>query len=359
MHILADGISRYGDFAKNKDVQMLAMLAVLILQTPYTTITAPPSRSALQRPFINVLPSSIRSPRTGSLDVSTIAQGLDQQPISPALGRQSSPVAPAFAPSLSSSTSSRGSWTNIFKPGRQFVQDTLNPTSVVSTDLSLQSDAHSMSSGSDRPRPPDSSFAPGTGHRRRKDSQSAPRPAIITSTSSATTSRSWTDNTPPLHRNRTSSGAGGGGSGSNARITFSSMGTQQGLPVTTTRPPLHPRGTGFGRSAVTGESATSGKLFVVFDPPEDVPRLVAPVFRCYLTLTWFVTWARPDTQPVFSGDFVNQLDIHVHVYAELLSRWHMYEKRITLLKTVNKRNHVQETNKGVHHQVGEQATSSS
>lgn len=197
MHILADGISRYGDFAKNKDVQMLAMLAVLILQTPYTTITAPPSRSALQRPFINVLPSSIRSPRTGSLDVFTIAQGLDQQPISPALGRQSSPVAPAFAPSLSSSTSSRGSWTNIFKPGRQFVQDTLNPTSVVSTDLSLQSDVHSMSSGSDRPRPPDSSLAPGTGHRRRKDSQLALGPAIITSTSSATMSRSWTDNIPP------------------------------------------------------------------------------------------------------------------------------------------------------------------
>jgi len=65
-----------------------------------------------------------------------------------------------------------------------------------------------------------------------------------------------------------------------------------------------------------------------------------------------MTWTR--STPVFSDDFVNQLIMHVHVYAELLFRWHMLEKRIQLLKTVNRRDYVQETNKGIHHQVGEQ-----
>lgn len=58
-------------------------------------------------------------------------------------------------------------------------------------------------------------------------------------------------------------------------------------------------------------------------------------------------------KPVFTDDFIRQLVAHVHVYAELLFRWQMYEKRIQLLKTVNKRNHVKEEHKGAHYQVGE------
>lgn len=57
-------------------------------------------------------------------------------------------------------------------------------------------------------------------------------------------------------------------------------------------------------------------------------------------------------KPMFTDDFIRQLVAHVHVYAELLLRWQMYEKRIHLLKAVNKRNHVREENKGAHHQIG-------
>ena len=336
--ILTDGLSRYDDFAKNKDVQMLAMLAVLMLQTPYTATIPPSPRAVSQRPLINVLPSSIRSQKPGVLDVFTVTQGLNQQPNSPAVGQQPSPIVPALAPSLSSSSSSRGSWTNIFSTGRQFVQDALNSASAVPTDLPLQSDVHSKNFGFDKSRHPDSPSLPGTGPRRRKDSRLALAPAIVQSTANTSSSRSWADDKPHLHRNRTSSGAGGGGSNPNSGISTE-------LPVKTKRPP---RGTGFGKSTVPGERAADKKQFVVFHPPEDLPRLVVSVF---LTLTCFMTWTR--STPVFSDDFVNQLIMHVHIYAELLFRWHMLEKRIQLLKTVNRRNYVQETNKGIHHQVGE------
>jgi len=263
---LAHGSSRYDDFAKNKDVQMLAMLAVLILQTPFTTITTSPPRASSQQLLTNVLPSSIRSPKSGALDVYTITQGLNQQPNPPALGQQPSPIAPALAPSLSSSSSSRGSWTNIFSTGRQFVQDALNPTSVVPTDLPLQLDVHSKIFGFDKSRHPDSPSLPGSGHRRRKDSRLALAPAT---TLNMSTPRSWTDDKPHLYRNRTSFGAGG--------ESHSNSGILTEIPVKTKRLPLHPRGIGFGQSTVTSESAADEKQFVVFHPPEDVPRLVLSV----------------------------------------------------------------------------------
>lgn len=55
---------------------------------------------------------------------------------------------------------------------------------------------------------------------------------------------------------------------------------------------------------------------------------------------------------MFTDDLIKQFVAHVHVYAELLLRWQMYEKRIHLLKAVNKRNHIKEENKGVHDQIG-------
>ncbi|KAF5346263.1 hypothetical protein D9756_011276 [Leucocoprinus leucothites] len=331
----------YEDFAKNKDLQMLAMLAVLILQTPYSTIAGPPPPRPqnFQRPSINVLPSSILSPKSNAFDVFTIAQGLNQQPTSPALGRlPPSPIGPALAPSLSSSTSSRGSWTSIFNTGRQFVQDTFNPTLPAPTDLPIHSDRYSISSGSDKLRVPDSPVAPNAGYRRRRDSQLALTPALTMSTGGTanvtTTSRSWTETDPPLHPNRTSSG-GGGGSGPNSGASFLPAGTQTGLSGSgpgsgtgaTKRPPLNLRWTSSGQS---GASGVSEKQFVVFDPPKEEPK----------------------SKPVFTDEFIRQLITHVHVYAELLFRWQMYEKRIQLLKAVNKRSHVKEANKGLHHQVG-------
>ncbi|KAJ3564713.1 hypothetical protein NP233_g8108 [Leucocoprinus birnbaumii] len=329
----------YEEFAVNKDLQMLAMLAVLILQTPYATISVPPPPRPQQRPSINVLPSSILSPRTSGLDVFTIAQGLNHAPNSPAFGRHPpSPVAPVLVPSLSSSTSSRGSWTSIFNTGKQFVQDTFNPTHPAPMDLPFHSDRHSISSGSDKLRVPDSPVAPNAGHRRRKDSQLAFTPAMASSSASAANmapmSTSWTETARP-HSNRTLSGGGGsGGSGPHSGSPFLSVsgsGTSSGS-TGTKRPPLNLRWTSSGQSAVSAVtgSGVGEKQFVVFDPPEDEPK----------------------QKPVFTSDFVRQLAAHVHVYAELLFRWQMYEKRIQLLKAANKRNHVKEGNKGIHHQIG-------
>jgi hypothetical protein len=56
---------------------------------------------------------------------------------------------------------------------------------------------------------------------------------------------------------------------------------------------------------------------------------------------------------VFSDDLIRQMIAHVHVYAELLFRWQMYEKRIQLLKIMSKRKIVKEEHQGMHYRLGE------
>lgn len=257
-------VERYEDFAKNKDIQMLAMLAALILQTPYAMIAASSPPAPLpQRPSINLLPSSIRSPRTSAFDYYTIAQGLNQQPLSPASGRLPSPIAPTLAPSLSSSTSSRGSWTNIFSTGRQFVQDTFNPTLNPSTDLTIQTDRHSLSPIPDKLKVPDSPVTTGAQpFRKRKDSHITH--ASSTLNSAGATSKSWTETVP--HQKGPLSG-GSGGSGPGSGVSFSSAG-HPGTGGAAKRPP-NLRWTNSNQSAVSGVSGVSEKQVVVFEAPED------------------------------------------------------------------------------------------
>ncbi|KAF9442624.1 hypothetical protein P691DRAFT_810331, partial [Macrolepiota fuliginosa MF-IS2] len=123
---------------------------------------------------------------------------------------------------------------------------------------------------------------------------------------------------------------GGGGPGPASGVLFSSAGHTAAIaPVGVVKRPANLRWTNSNQSKLSGIS-TGGKRIVVFDPPEDDEK----------------------PKPVFTHDFIKQLVAHVHVYAELLFRWQMYDKRIQLLKTVNKRNHVKEENKGVYHQIG-------
>lgn len=232
---------------------MLAMLSVLVLQTPYTVPAAPPPPPPLlQRPSINILPSSLRSPRTSAFDYYTITQGLNQQPLSPALGHHSSPIAPVLAPS----TSSRGSWTNIFNTGRQFVQDTFNPAPM---DLMIQTDRNSFSPKSDKLRVPDSPVMTHTNHRKRKDSQLGV--TSLMSNSNAIASKSWADPVAP-HRKSVSSGSGSGpGSG-----VSPSSGGATGSGGRKKAPGL--RWTDSNQSGVSGVSGISEKHAVVFDAPE-------------------------------------------------------------------------------------------
>jgi WD repeat-containing protein 59 len=108
-------MTRYLDYVKEKDVQMLAMLSMLVLQTE---LGAPSIRVKNTTPSVDYF--SLKKSAVNLLS-----------PLSPEWPRlPSSPVAPSIAPSFSSSNSTRGSWSSLFNTGtmRQFmngVQDSL------------------------------------------------------------------------------------------------------------------------------------------------------------------------------------------------------------------------------------------
>ncbi|XP_006457486.1 hypothetical protein AGABI2DRAFT_189013 [Agaricus bisporus var. bisporus H97] len=271
----------YDDFAKNKDIQMLAMVSVLMLQTPYAETGVYPSPvqpTYLQRPSINVLSSSIRNARSNSTDYFSAVQGLNQQ-------HPTSPITPApLAPSLSSSTSSRNSWASIFGAGRQFVQETFHPTLATHADI----DRDSISPSSEKPKTSEN-IAGGSGSfRRRKDSHKT------VMSSATTTSQSWTEKTVVPQQMRKSISSGG------STLTI-------------------------GGGGVSFPSAIRIRVVLAL--------LVLP-------------------KAVFSNDLIRQMIAHVHVYAELLFRWQMYEKRIELLKIMSKRKIVKEEHKDMHYRLG-------
>jgi hypothetical protein len=249
-------LDRYDDYAKNKDVQMLAMLSVLMLQTPYAEMSVRPAlvqTSHLQRPSINVLPSVVRNTRSNSnADYFSVVQGLNQ------LQHPTSPIAPApLAPSLSSSNSSRNSWASIFGAGRQFVQETFHPTLTTHTDV----DRGSISPSSDKMKASETLGGGGGGSgggnsfRRRRDSHKT------------TTSQSWTEKATAPQQLRASLSSGGsaltvGGGG----VSFSSASGQSGGSG---RMVLNMRWTNSNQSGFSAFSAVSEKQFVVFEAPEE------------------------------------------------------------------------------------------
>jgi hypothetical protein len=103
-------MNRYWDYVKEKDVQMLAMLSMLVLQTELGDNLAPSIR------WKNTIPTADYF----SLTKSTVNL---LSPTSSEWPHLSSPVTPSLAPSFSSSNSSRGSWSSLFNSGtvRQFM----------------------------------------------------------------------------------------------------------------------------------------------------------------------------------------------------------------------------------------------
>jgi WD repeat-containing protein 59 len=134
-------IFRYLDYVKEKDVQMLAMLSMLVVQTQLGTRNI--SRVKNVTPIIAPL-------RMANMDYFSFTKSTVKL-LSPTLPEwphlPSSPVASSMAPSFSSSNSSRGSWSSLFNTGtmRQFmngVQDSLKeglstPTEIIPPGISM------------------------------------------------------------------------------------------------------------------------------------------------------------------------------------------------------------------------------
>jgi len=117
----------YTEIAKEKDIQLLAMLAMLVLQTEHGRVL-PRSVGAKKETNLNSVPLTSRG---GGVDYFSLVKPTNPpSPMSFAWARVPSPKPPALAPSISSSNSSRGSWSSLFNTGtmRQFmtgVQDSL------------------------------------------------------------------------------------------------------------------------------------------------------------------------------------------------------------------------------------------
>jgi hypothetical protein len=104
-------MTRYEDYEKEKDVQMLAMLSMLVLQTELEGKLAPRMRVKNTTPVMAL--TRMATEDYFSLTKPPVTMlGSNSSGWSP-----SSPVAPSLTPSFSSSNSSRGSWSSLFYTG--------------------------------------------------------------------------------------------------------------------------------------------------------------------------------------------------------------------------------------------------
>jgi len=63
------------------------------------------------------------------------------------------------------------------------------------------------------------------------------------------------------------------------------------------------------------------------------------VFRLSFLITCFcfIYFSPKSTPPVFTPQLIEQFKLNVYHYAELLFRWQFYDKRLELLKAINRR----------------------
>ena len=165
---------------------MLAMIAMLVLQTEHATVI-PPSLSR-KKEAASIIPLP---PRSGN-DYFSLTKSLAlSNPVSPVWPRLSSPTTSTHTPAVSTSNSSRGSWSSLFNTGsvRQFmsgVQDTFKEGLATPGETPAYSMHDTTRAEKMITRLPDS---PGTAAARRrrvrKDSWYAPVPVPV--------SRSWNE----------------------------------------------------------------------------------------------------------------------------------------------------------------------
>jgi len=275
---------------------MLAMLSVLLLQT---------NKSMSSKLMIGGLESGTdlhtAMPKFVGVDYFSLGHSPAPQSERPPAWprRPSTPtVQQQQLASLSSSNSSRGSWSSLFNTGsvRQFmtgVQDTLLSTPLESPTITMATAVSAPSAGSGSaevafPVLKVDKMKRITDSRRKKQQKESsgsgtgttPSPPIVAS-------KSWNETQPHPLKPTTS---------------FSSAGHR--------RTPL--------AQLVDPNNARGYKRAIVFErPPEPISERPVEVLNAAL---------------------LEQLRLHVHVYADLLCRWQLYHKRLELLKSVKRQN---------------------
>ncbi|KAF8168512.1 hypothetical protein B0H34DRAFT_685839 [Crassisporium funariophilum] len=266
----------YSDLAKEKDIQMLAMISMLVLQTEHAIIALPPTISRKKDPTpVTAIPL-----RLGGVDYFSLRKGQNlTSPLpSPAWPRLPSPGAPPLqaAASLSSSNSSRGSWSSLFNTGsvRQFmngVQDSLKEGLATPNEIFISAPSSKSAERLNR----GGLDSPGPRRRRARLDSNMHSPTVE--------SKSWNEGIL-RHPSKTLS------------ASFSSAGHR--------RPLLR---------FVDTNSYIHEKHVVIFE---------APIYE-------------ESNEPLFDPQLVQQFRLNVYVYAEILFRWQLFHKRLELLKAVN------------------------
>ncbi|KAF9527133.1 hypothetical protein CPB83DRAFT_856798 [Crepidotus variabilis] len=298
-HLAKEVITRlYGDAAAEKDIQLLAMISMLVLQTEHGRLLP---RSTIREKSHTPAPSA--TPRSAGFDYFSLTKPA-ANPISPiqfAWSRMPTPPNQRQMhppPSISSSNSSKGSWSSLFNTGtmRQFmngVQDTfkeglLTPAEILSTTTpdihitgTLPPNTSPVGKGNDRKAStPDSPIGANKKKRVRKDS------SLVISPPSINLSKSW---------------GGDEGQQRPARkptMSFSST-------IGNKRPSL--------RFVDVQMNLYLQEKRVIFEPPP---------------------YEEP-TAPLFDHTLLEQFQMNVYYYAELLFRWQMYHKRLELLNATS------------------------
>ncbi|KAG6865819.1 hypothetical protein C0991_011438 [Blastosporella zonata] len=189
----------YNDFSKTKDIQMLAMLSVLLLQT-YDLIVSNSSATV----SLDGIDISNGTPKFGGMDYFSLSRGpqTERPPMWPR--RPSTPTVPQqqLGTSVPSSTSSRGSWSSLFNTGsmRQFmsgVQDSLKEglTTPLEGPASASPSPANASAGTTRPRLQMTLQAEATRRprpQRKEQGMLGPEPKSPSSPSTST-SKSWNE----------------------------------------------------------------------------------------------------------------------------------------------------------------------
>ncbi|KAG6836530.1 hypothetical protein H0H93_007076 [Arthromyces matolae] len=293
-------MSLYNDFSKTKDIQMLAMLSVLLLQI-YDMMTSRASLLLLSPDTLPDLTKEYTGEDYFSLQHQTSHSERLPWPRTPTRPQQQ------LGTSVPSSTSSRGSWSSLFNAGsvRQFmsgVGDTIKdglttpnegisnispptilPPSITRSriHMNVQLDTSRRSLDSIRRQ------------HRREPSLLSLEPKSPLSPVPVVASKSWNEPTPS-HPTKVSP-------------SFSSVSTGniKRMPLAPVNNPSNIR-----------TQATKQKI----------------VFKPSLELSI------PEEKPVnlFNEAFLEQLRLHIRFYADLMCRWQLYHKRLELLKSVRK-----------------------